>query len=357
MSANELYNTWFKRIRQLIPSEHVSRIRSFAYMIVGIYLARSVHISQIACHIPTESKLTSTVMKLTRWLKNPKINVRQFDQPIAQLLIERVSVSRREIRLIIDSTKIGFSHQLLIVAIAYRKRAIPLGWTWVKSAKGHSSAIKQIALLRSIDSLLPPDKGVSLVGDSEFGSIEVLKVIDSFGWTYALRQKPNRFIQTDERLARRLDTLVNKPGESKWIKSALLTASHKYQTNFLAHWQLKEKQPGLLATNSTNKYHALEIYRQRMWLDEMFGDPKKHGFNVEQTHLIHFRRLSRLLLCVLWLYVWVIATGSDVIKRGQRGRVDRKSRRDLSRFRIGLYFIYTILAKGRLPDIRLVPYF
>ena len=37
-----------------------------------------------------------------------------------------------KIRLIVDGSKVGFGHQLLLLAIAYRRRAIPLAWTWVK---------------------------------------------------------------------------------------------------------------------------------------------------------------------------------------------------------------------------------
>ena len=43
-----------------------------------------------------------------------------------------------EIHLIVDRTKIGSGHQLLMVAMTYRKRAIPIAWTWVKQVRGHS---------------------------------------------------------------------------------------------------------------------------------------------------------------------------------------------------------------------------
>ncbi len=42
-----------------------------------------------------------------------------------------------------------------------------------------------------------------------------------------------------------------------------------------------------------------------MWIEEMFGDMKKHGFNLEQTMLRHFQRLSRLTLAVaILLFGW-----------------------------------------------------
>ena len=60
-----------------------------------------------------------------------------------------------KIRLIVDGTKIGFGHQLLIGGLAYRKQAIPLAWTWVKHVKGHSPASKQLALLAYVFGMIP----------------------------------------------------------------------------------------------------------------------------------------------------------------------------------------------------------
>jgi hypothetical protein len=76
-----------------------------------------------------------------------------------------------------------------------------------------------------------------------------------------------------------------------------------------------------------------------MWIDEMFGDMKKHGFDLESTMLRHFLRLSRLTLAVALLYVWMISVGTKTIHAGQRSLVDRKDRRDLSIFQIGLRII------------------
>jgi len=71
----------------------------------------------------------------------------------------------------------------------------------------------------------------------------------------------------------------------------------------------------------------------------MFGDMNKHGFDLESTLLRHFLRLSRLTLAVALLYVWLVSVGAQTIHAGQRHRVDRKERRDLSIFQIGLRFL------------------
>ena len=55
-----------------------------------------------------------------------------------------------------------------------------------------------------------------------------------------------------------------------------------------------------------------------MWIEDMFGDMNKHGFNLEQTMLRHFQRLSRLTLAVAILYVWLVSVGTRTIRSGLR---------------------------------------
>jgi hypothetical protein len=76
-----------------------------------------------------------------------------------------------------------------------------------------------------------------------------------------------------------------------------------------------------------------------MWIEEMFGDFKLHGFDLEITMLRHFDRLSRLTLAVAMLYIWLISIGTRTIREGLRSLVDRTDRRDLSIFQIGFRII------------------
>ena len=107
----------------------------------------------------------------------------------------------------------------------------------------------------------------------------------------------------------------------------------------LIHWQTGEKEPWCLATNLPDASLTLRYYRRRMWTEGMFADFKKHGFDLENTMLRNPPRLSRLTLAVAFLYVWSLSVGSRTIRAGLRHFVDRKDRRDLSIFQIGLRFM------------------
>jgi len=201
-----------------------------------------------------------------------------------------------------------------MVAIAYRKRSIPLDWTWVIGCRGHSSSWKQKALLAYVHGLIPAKTRAILVGDSKFGGVEVLKLLEKWRWKYVLRQKGRTLVKAkSQRNFQRLDSLVSKSGQSVWLSNCQLTAKHAYATNVLAYWKAGEKEPWLLATNLTCQKAALRTYRIRMWIEEMFGDFKGNGFDLESTHMKHFLRLSRLTLAVVLLHVWLLAFDSRTI--------------------------------------------
>jgi hypothetical protein len=209
-----LYHNWNMRIRQFRPTERITRIRNITWLIAGIYQSRSVCLSRIAGKIPTSAKLLSTTRRLSRLLSNPAIRVREWYEPIARQWLEAQYHNRGEIRLIVDGTKVGFGHQLLIVSLAYRKRAIPIAWTWVKHVKGHSTARKQLALLAYVHTLLPLGAAVFLVGDSEFGSVAILRQLDRWHWFYVLRQKADTGVWFNEQSGwKAFGSYIQKPGQ------------------------------------------------------------------------------------------------------------------------------------------------
>jgi len=340
MPINDTYRTWIQRICELRPKQRKTQVQNFVWLIVGIFHSRSVSLSKIAGKVISPAKNMSTVRRLSRFLSNSAVDVRSWYRSTARSWLAAQAQQVGEIRLIVDGTKIGFGHQLLMVSLAYRHRAVPIAWAWVRHVRGHSSAAKQIALLKYVRSLIPQKTPVFLVGDSEFGSIMVLQQLHQWRWFFVLRQKGNTGLWLDERSGwQRLDGFVQHAGQSVWRPNGYLTQSDIFPVSVLIHWQKGEKEPWCLATNLLDATLTLRYYRRRMWIEEMFADFKKHGFDLESAMLRNSPRLSRLTLAVALLYVWLLSVGSRTIRSGLRHFVDRKDRRDLSLFQIGLRFI------------------
>ena len=357
MPTNHLYHTWMQRICELRPGQRMTQVRNFVWLIIGIYQSRSVYLSRIAGKIPGPAKLLSTTRRLSRFLDNPAIRVREWYESVAREWLETQFRHIGEIRLIVDGTKIGFGHQLLIVCLAYRKRAIPIAWTWVKHVRGHSTAAKQLALLAYVRQLIPGGATVFLVGDCEFGAVTVLRQLDRWHWCYVLRQKTDTGVWLNEKRGwQAFGSYIHGPGQSIWLGRGCLTAKQIYPVNLLVHWKVGEKEPWCLATNLPDRCMTLAYYARRMWIEEMFGDLKKHGFDLECTMLRHFERLSRLTLAVALIYVWLVSIGTRTVRDGLRNLVDRKDRRDLSIFQIGLRFIERCVTNALIFRITLCSY-
>ena len=358
MTAFDLHNTWEARIFELRPTENKARVRTFAWLLVGIVLSKSVHLSHVARKIPGGAQRTSITRRLSRLVDNGLIRVRDWYEPVVCMILGAIVAAGGEVRLLLDGSKVGSGHQLLMIAVAYRKRAIPLAWTWVKGSRGHSSATKQCALLAYLHGLMPPGARVVVAGDSEFGAVPVMRLLDQWKWSYVLRHKGDTLVLHPElRFWVRFDSLVKDEGDSCWLGSVAFTQKYSFPTHVLAYWKPGEETPWLLTTSLDNPKQALRTYAVRMWIEEMFGDLKKHGFDLEATRLRHFMRLSRLTLVVALAYVWLVAFGSSVIKRGLRYLVDRSDRRDLSIFRIGYDMVERLMTNQQPVSIRLLPYF
>ena len=352
MSINRTYDTWFQWLVQLWPDSSCPRIRNTAWFLTGLQESHSVQLHWIARKIPGVAKLPSRIRRLTRFLQSTRWRVRPSYAPIAKALLQDLANTLGEIRLIADGSQVAFHHQLLLISVAYRRRAVPIAWTWIPSARGHSSAWRQLALLAYVRQLLPSDTPVLLVGDAEFGAVEVQDRVDAWGWKYVLRQKSNNQVRRNAQDAwQDFGSLVQKPGQRVWWPNACLTVKHERRVNLLAYWQVGETEAWFLATNLPTPADTVRAYHRRMWTEETFGDLKGHGFHLGSTHLRHFERLSHLTLLVVLLYVWMLWVGVRTIQRGQRHWVDRRDRRDLSIFQIGWRFIDRFLINGEpLPN-------
>lgn len=332
------YRTWHARLAQWAPDRCPSRLRNMTLLIVGLMQAGQIHASAIVRTWPIRADVVSLTRRLGRFLANPAVHVRAWYRPVAEQLL--AGCGPNEVRLIMDASKVGFHHQLLIVALAFHHRALPLAWCWVMGERGHSSVVTQLAVLSYVRGLMPAKARVLLVGDAEFCSVALIRQLRAWRWHFVLRQKGNHQVKpASQRTWRAFVDLVQRPGQQVWLPHAYLTLKWAERVNLLAYWASGEKEPWLLATNLPDTRLTRQAYARRMWIEEMFGDLKRHGFDLEATHLRHFLRLSRLTLAVALLYVWLVLTGRRVIKTGQRHLVDRRDRRDLSLFRIGWDYI------------------
>ena len=351
----QIYYTMLDRVISWLPEERITRLRNLCLFVTGLFLAGSVYLSKIASELPIRGKNPSLVNRLRRFLKNPRVAVRHFYRPVAEQVLG--AFDGREIRLIIDCTKLGFGHQVMTVAIAYRKRALPLAWSVHRGSKGAVAVRKQIALLRYVQRLLPRKSQVWLLGDSGFQHVPLLRWVRRQGWHFVIRQTGHHKVRRTGDQWVKLADIPLKPGETRYWGWVRLTEKHAYGwVSLVLHWETGEDEPWYLVTDQPADWRTIRLYKVRMWIEEMYGDMKGHGFDLEATHLRHQDRLSRLMLVTCVVYVCLLTLGSWGVKRGLCHLVDRKDRREKSYFRIGWDWLKDRMRQGKSLRLQFVPY-
>ena len=64
MSSNDaLYTRLFTKLREFHSDEHLRRIKNWAWIVVGLIQSHSVHLSEIAQHIPSEAEAQDVLPK------------------------------------------------------------------------------------------------------------------------------------------------------------------------------------------------------------------------------------------------------------------------------------------------------
>ncbi len=125
---SQLYRSLHERLAKLRPAEVDSRVTNMVFLMMGIFLSRSVQGGRMASQIPLRIKRVSIVRRLERFLENGAVRVREWYVQVARRLLLAASTSG-QVQLIIDGTKVSFQHQLLMVTVAYHGRALPVTWT------------------------------------------------------------------------------------------------------------------------------------------------------------------------------------------------------------------------------------
>ena len=162
MPIPELYRSLHEYLMQRIPDECDTRLTNLIFLMMGIFQSRSIQLNLVARKTPIRAQKLSIVKRLSRFLDNPAVRVREWYHPFAETLL-RSAANAGQVHLIMDTTKVAFGFRLVMVSLAYHRRSLPIAWTWALGSRGHTTTAVQVKLLAYVNGLLPPSTVVTFV--------------------------------------------------------------------------------------------------------------------------------------------------------------------------------------------------
>jgi len=336
-SSQELYTRVFTKLRSVHPEPHLKRITNWVWVIVGLILSRSVHLSQIAKHIPSEAQAAGRMAQVRRWLKNKFINVPAFYRPLIREALQ--GWAHKDVFVILDGCSVNHKAlQFFRLSLSHCFRAIPLTWL-VVTGYGLITVEKCEALLKEAAKLLQQVASVTFLADRGFRDKDWAKKCRKLHWNYGIRVANNTGITLPCGHALAVNTLGVQPGHPRYFQNVRLTAEADWLCNLAVTWtKATPKQPAeicAIAMNLTACQHTLKDYLKRMHIEESFRDDKSGGFDLEATKLTDPERLNHLLLAIAVAVLWIYDIGEDVLRADERQEIDPAYKRQLSVFQIG----------------------
>lgn len=334
----EFYHKCLEKL--LTPSQYAT----LRIVVLLLQSYRTIQIEKLAAILPIPIKYQSRRRHLQRFLVSPKLTTKSIWFPIIKKWLNINQTKKRICYVAIDRTR-WQERNLFVAAIIKNKRAIPLNWMLLNK-KGNSNIVEQKRLLKSTLRLL---KGyqVIIIGDREFGNVNLADWLSKQDCKYVLRAKSNKYIRELGKDYQPLISLGLAPGKSSYLRKVKFTKQPGMsRVNIALYWhkstQGKTKNEGwYLINNLSDLNSAIKAYKKRMGIEAMFKDCKSGGYNLEKCQG-NDRRLLSLILLVAIAYTCAEKKGQVISFKAVQEYVcrlketKRKPKRH-SNFWIGLY--------------------
>jgi hypothetical protein len=316
-----------------------SQLDTLALIIVAVSQSVAAQLGRIARSMPLDTSQMAKEQRLRRFLDNERMTQATHYHPIVRRALHGLTGQR--VQILMDRVLIQNHHNILVVSIGFRRRSIPLVWIALDH-RGQSGLADQQAILREALALLPAGVRVSIHGDSEFRSQELFAWIRGLGHD-ALLGVTGRTLVAEHHtgVATALESRMAGQTGVVCLNGVYLTEDGHGPVNVLAWWDKDPDGKVLVRAVMTNLPANARTYRlgkRRMWIETVFRDWQSGGFHLDASGVTDRQRFARLLVPLVIVYLWFVAIGRWLVKRGYRKLVDDGPARDwkYSLFQLGV---------------------
>ncbi len=344
------FNKLLKQLQQFLFDMEVNKARRNFILLSVIRLChvQTVNIEKLSLHFNNKVKPASSVKRMNRFLAKYDFNLDYVAKFIMSIL-----PMKPPFKLLVDRTDWKFgktSINILMLSIAYESLSIPIIFTMLDNKGGNSKSEDRIDLLERFINLFGTESIECIIGDREFVGEKWLKYLNNRQICYYLRIKEN-FYAIDNTTGKRIqvkDLFAHlKQGETAFKKNSYKIGD---VSCYLSASKIKNKdgQLELQIIASYNKpQRAIKIYKERWQIESMFRAFKTSGFNLEDTHITDFNRISKLLGLVMLAYTISYLVGLHNHQKVKPIRICKHKRLAKSFVKYGLEVIVVFLNNHR----------
>jgi hypothetical protein len=190
---------------------------------------------------------------------------------------------------------------LLVLAVVYRGAAIPVYWLPLNK-RGNSNTRERMALMKRFISRFGQYRIKGLLADREFIGDEWIGWLIAQKIPFYIRIRNNSLSENSRGESVSVSDLfrVLKPGDVLNVRDARCLGSCFV---YLSGLRLADGELLILASDHLNR-EAVKVYGLRWEIETLFGCLKGRGFKLEDTRVVGYLRMKKLLVLPVIAFCW-----------------------------------------------------
>lgn len=316
-----LYRKILIKLKSFLPDKpkrsHVRRMRKLAALICGMMRKKKSTMKALGSGIPQFITAHSQEKASKAFLDNSwndyDVHYFAYIRALLPLFMEHTQTGS-QLFLVIDGSQMGNKHIALMISLVYKNRSIPLCWVVKKGGKGHFTTQMHVELLTQLHNqlgdLFPTDKQVIVLGDGEFGSIDLQSTCRLFDWDYVFRIAKNTVLYEMDGRFQPKDLKLADQQHYLYIEDVEFTQQRFEHVNFLYWHDPKHDEPIALVSNLDEAIDIAEAYDRRYAIECLFKDLKSTSFNIHKTRLKSAHAISNLIMVAAFAFTLLIKLGT-----------------------------------------------
>ena len=348
MESLTLYRTIMDMILSSQVRFHDLRcLATFGWAVVGLLKEKGVHLAKWGNHRPGETQAASKARQFARWFDNSKIREAEIYKKMAKKAL--ASWQGETLYLALDSSSLWNRFVIVRVALVYRGRALPLSWLVMEHSSTSVAFEDYKHILKQAAEILPKRCKVVLLADRGFMDNNLFCLAVELGWHFRIRIKSSLRVHRVSKPSTKVGRLMPAKGQALFLHKVWVTdrcfgpvylaLAHVQTRNGYEKWAVVSDEPTDLRT--------FDEYGLRFDQEENFLDDKSAGFQIESSEIRNAAMLSRLGLVLATATLFLVNTGTAVVRLGLRKWVDPHWQRGLSYFQIGWRWLQFALVNNK----------
>ena len=302
-----------------VPNLKKTQLNFIPSLMFGMINSESCVSSDIAKSLKDELKwaqFDSVVKRINRFWNNNLFNGKVFFNNIIISILDNYKSkhSNNKVHITFDHMFSHDNYTVFMMTMRIGTQGIPIYFDCFKG--NNTDAFKIDTIIDGINAVhyLFKDRSFNLIflADRWFSSTEILKHIDSLGYTYCVRLKGNIHVFKDNK-----KFLAKKLKHRKYhavVHNDVYITDKRFKTNIVYSNSLNTSTPWIIVSNKDLE-HAILNYSYRFGsIEFVFKNQKSNGFNLNKISNMSIHSFTNMYSIICTCIVYLTILGSDFTK-------------------------------------------